>query len=149
MLITNKQKTLKNNKYQKFRQWFLEDGAIAEEGLWISRSLIPLIRLAFSLQSKLPQYTFPIWFIPAAPVTFISLWRCSNSHPRHHQHHFFRPLSDLRLGIGGGWGLNLNLHSACHICTIYMYTMHLPCPNAQRHFTVMFPEYTFVWPYLR
>ena len=101
----------------------------AEEGLWISRSLIPLIRLAFSLQSKLPQYTFPIWFIPAASVTFISLCRCSNSHPRHHQHHCikkalkFRPgpsfdpfqTRDLGMGIGGGWGLNLNLYMILRI----------------------------------
>ena len=47
-------------------------------GVW-SHTSAPL--LLSVLQWQLPQYTFPIWFISAAFVTFISLWRCSNSYP--------------------------------------------------------------------
>ena len=84
-----------------------------------------------SCRNILSQYDLP------ASVTFISLCPCSNSHPRHHQHHClkaaleffpgpsFDPFQarDLGLGIGGGWfnhwlmgqgwWQNLNLHILC------------------------------------
>ena len=53
-------------------------------GVW-SHTSAPL--LLSVLQWQLPQFTFPIWFISAAFVTFISLWRCSNSYPVPHPHH--------------------------------------------------------------
>ena len=70
------------------RHWFLEREQRRDceyPGVWFHSSALLSV-----LQSKLPQYTFPIWFISAASLTFISLCRCSNSHPRHHQHHWIK-----------------------------------------------------------
>ena len=50
---------IKKQQIPKIQTMTFRDGAVAEEELWISRSLIPLIRLAFSFAIKVAAIYFP------------------------------------------------------------------------------------------
>ena len=54
---------IKKQQIPKIQTMTFKDGAVAEEGLWISRSLIPLIPLAFSFAIEVAAINFPnmIW----------------------------------------------------------------------------------------
>ena len=115
---------IKKQQIPKIQTMTFKDGAVAEEGLWISWSLIPLIRLAFSFAIKVAAIYFPNMIYTGGIFDFYitvllqqltssasstSLYKSSQACVLCHQHHW-----DWRLVVVGDWTIPVGVDGGGH-----------------------------------